>query len=106
MNPIKTQVVQKLNTIVELIRHCATKVLPTQDQTLMQEVTLAIVTHEGLCKLFEQDGPTESVVLLVNEFGNAAAELYRNIINFKPVAIKPFKTTQFTTKRSDKNLLN
>jgi hypothetical protein len=102
---LKTQVVQKLNAIVELVRHCATKVVPTQDPTLMQEVTLAAVTHEGLCKLFEQNGPTENVINLVNDFGNAVAELYRNIDNFKP-AKPPLKVTQFTSKRPDKNLLN
>jgi len=105
MNQVKTQIIQKLNTIVELIRHCATKALPTQDSTLMQEVTMAVVTHEGLCKLFEQDGPTENVVLLVNEFGRAVAGLYKNVTAFKPKAT-PLKMPHFSTKRSDKNLLN
>jgi len=107
MNQVKTQIVQKLNAIVELVRHCATKALPTQDQKLMQEVTLAVVTHEGLCKLFEQNGPTENVVLLVNEFGRAVAELYHDIISFSPSTPAPRpKITQFTARRPDKNLLN
>lgn len=111
MNQIKTQLVQKLNAIAELIRHCATKVIPTQNQMLMQEVSLAVVTHEGLCKLFEQNGPTESVILLVNQFGHAVAELYQNITSFslKPSrpdeALNRFKTMR-AAKRTDKNLLN
>ena len=105
MNQIKIQITQKLNAILELVRHCATKALPIQDQTLMQEVTLAIVTHDGLCRLFEKDGPTENVVLLVNEFGRAISQLYYDITNYKPAAA-PIKITQFTTKRADKNLLN
>lgn len=104
MNQVKTQVIQKLNAIVELVRHCATKVIPTQDQALMQEVTLAAVTHEGLCKLFEQDGATEHVIVLVNDFGRAVAELYHNIEDFKPAT--PPKTTYFTAKRPNNTLLN
>jgi hypothetical protein len=104
MNQIKTQIIQKLNAIVELVRHCATKVLSTQDQTLMQEVTLGVITHEGLCRLFEEKGPVREVVLLVNDFGHAIAELYQKITNFKPSTTP--KITQFTSKRLDKNLLN
>lgn len=104
MNQIKTQVIQKLNAIVELVRHCATKALPTQNQTLMQEVTLAVVSHEGLCKLFEEEGASEKVVTLVNEFGHAVAELYKNIDSFKPDPTP--KLTAFPSKRTDKNLLN
>jgi hypothetical protein len=105
MNQLKIEVVQKLNAIVELVRHCATKVVSTQDQTLMQEVTLAAITHEGLIKLFEQNGPTQNVITLVNDFGRAVSDLYHNISTFKPTPILP-KITQFTTKRPDKNLLN
>src|SRR5713226_3751393 len=99
MNQVKTQVIQKLNAIVELVRHCATKVLPTQNQTLMQEVSLAVVTHEGLCRLFEENGATENVVSLVNDFGHAVAELYNNITTFKP-ATTP-KNIPFTSRRPD-----
>lgn len=111
MNQVKTQVIQKLNAIVELVRHCATKALPTQDQNLMQEVTLAVASHEGLCKLFEEEGATEKVVSLVNEFGRAIVELYHNIEDFNPVThhatatgarTKPY----FSAKRPSKNLLN
>lgn len=101
MNQIKIQVVQKLNAIVELVKHCATKALPTKEQSLMQEVTLAVVTHEGLCKLFEQEGPTENVILLINEFGRAVAELYNNISTFESTV-----KSAFSSKRPDKNLLN
>jgi len=104
MNQVKTQIIQKLNAIVELVRHCATKALPTQDPNLMHEVTLAVVSHEGLCKLFEEEGPTEKVVLLLNEFGHAVVQLYRNIEDFKPAA-EP-KVTHFTARKPEKNLLN
>lgn len=102
MNKIKTEVVQKLNAIVELVRHCATKVIPTQDQTLMQEVSLAVISHEGLCKLFEEKGPTENVVELVNDFGHAVADLYTKIDNFKSAP----KISHFTSRQPDKNLIN
>lgn len=107
MNKIKTQVVQKLNAIVELVRHCATKVIPIQNQAFMQEVTLAVVTHEGLCKLFEDNGPTENVISLVNDFGRAVAELYNNIVAFKPTPVTAPKIN-FSARRTDKNknLLN
>lgn len=104
MDKVKTQVIQKLNAIVELVRHCATKALPTQDQALMQEVTLAVVSHEGLCKLFEEEGASEKVVTLINEFGHAVAQLYKSIENFKSNPIP--KLAAFPSKRLDKNLLN
>jgi hypothetical protein len=104
MNQIKAQIVRKLNVIVELVRLCAAKALPTQDQLLMQEVSLAVITHEGLCKLLEQEGESEKVVTLTNEFGRAVADLYKNIINFKPAPV--FKMPPLTNKRQDKNLLN
>lgn len=105
MNQVKTQVIQKLNAIVELVRHCATKAVSTQDQTLMQEVTLAVVTHESICKMFEEHGPAENVVVVVNEFGHTVAKLYNKLDTFKPQSIRT-PQINFTAKRSDKNLLN
>lgn len=83
MNKAKTQVVQKLNVIVELVRHCAVEVVSTNDPILIQETTLAAVTHESLCRLFEESGPSEEVVGLVNDFGRAIADLYKKIKDFE-----------------------
>lgn len=105
MNQLKAQIIQKLNVIVELIKHCASKALPIQNQSLMQEVTLAIITHEGLCKLFEQEGSTENVVSLINDFGMAVAELYNNISTFKSDTQLSIALSSLS-KRPDKNLLN
>ncbi len=105
MNQVRIQIVQKLNAIVQLIKHCAATALPLQNQALMQEITLAIVTHEGLCKLFEQEGPSQNFVSLINEFGNAVAELYAKISAPKTamqpkINLPPFHFNQ------NKNLLN
>ena len=107
MNQVKTQIIRKLNTIVELVKHCAAKALPIQDPALMQEVTLAIVTHDGLCKLFEQEGPTANVVSLVNEFGNAVAILYQNMPS-EPMPKIVKNNIYFSAPKNnrDKNLLN
>lgn len=102
MNRLKSEIATKLNVTVELVKHCAAKAVPTNNHNFMQEVTLAAITHEGLCKLFEQDGPTKNVTSLVNDFGNVIAELYNTIVTFKPQLM----TKTFHSKKLDKNLLN
>src|SRR6478609_8653827 len=102
---IRIQIVQKLNAIVQLIKHCATKSVPSHDQAIMQEITLAIVTHEGLCKLFEQEGPTQNFVSLINDFGNAVSQLYKKISVSKEVTIQPKISFPSYQSNSNKNLL-
>ena len=108
MNDLKRQITSKLNSIVALIKRCATKTLATQDPVLTQEVMLSVITHETLCSLVEQEGPTQKVVELVNEFGRAVVQLYTNIENFKSSNVPATfpKLTQFNFKKPDKSMLN
>lgn len=107
MNELKRQVTHKLNSIIAIIKQCANKVMLTSGPALSQEVMLAVITHETLCALFEQNGPTEEVVKLVNEFGIAAAELYKTVVETKPEEnLTQVKFNQFNLKKPDKPMLN
>lgn len=108
MNHLRPQVVQKLNSIAAVIKKCSSKVIETNDPLLIQEASLAVYTHEGLCTLFERDGVTENLINLVNQFGKAVVRLYNGIEDFKVTTFtnKPITTTQFNIKKNDKTLLN
>lgn len=106
---VKLEVSRKLNSVAFLIKECALKVYKTQDIALMQETALAAITHESLCELLEKDGHTEKIVGLINDFGRAVAQLYSNIINFKPNAkIETIinSDSHFDSLPKDKSLLN
>ncbi len=104
MKQARQELTTKLNAISGIIKQCALQVFKVQDPTLMQETTLAAITHESLCDLLERDGETKQVITLINDFGKAVVQLYDNIVSAAPAssldALIPETTELFKQNKS------
>jgi hypothetical protein len=86
---LRNEVLNKLNSIAQVIKECALQVFNSTRDDLIQETTLAAITHETLCDLVERDGYTEKTIGLINDFGKAVVELYANITNSAAIEEDP-----------------
>ncbi len=104
-NDLRMEVAKKLNAVAAIIKECAIKAYLSHDQALIQEATLAAITHETLCERLEQNGYTEDTIALINDFGNAVSQLYSNLVELDEAA-KAINEQSNTTTSDRKPLLN